>query len=182
MDYLCYLCLVSRVCSLLSCGHLLGKGWPLGYCLWCLIVLLSLSHMVSLVRFGTWLYQFLIFAPFLLLRCPIQNCILTELNANDVKIISVERQKLDLSKDAYLWYRKFLNCGDTAWFYEHKNAPYINRGSYVSAHILLNLLIKLRKSDKMRSLLSILSLFCNDLYKFNSTDVRMLNSIYHIWH
>ena len=25
--------------SLLPCGHLLGKGWPLGSCLWCLIVL-----------------------------------------------------------------------------------------------------------------------------------------------
>ena len=25
-----------RVCSLLPCGHLKGKGWPLGSCLWCL--------------------------------------------------------------------------------------------------------------------------------------------------
>ena len=30
-----------RVCALLPCGHLLGKGWPLGSCLWCLIVFLS---------------------------------------------------------------------------------------------------------------------------------------------
>ena len=52
------------VCSLLPCGHLLAKGWPLGSCLWCLIVLLSLSHVVSWVRCGTWLYNFLIFAPF----------------------------------------------------------------------------------------------------------------------
>ena len=26
------------VCSLLPCGHLLGKGWPLGSCLWCVFV------------------------------------------------------------------------------------------------------------------------------------------------
>ena len=30
---LCLSCF--RVCSLLPCGHLLGKGWPLGSCLWC---------------------------------------------------------------------------------------------------------------------------------------------------
>ena len=26
------------------CGHLLGKGWPLGSRLWCLTVSLSISH------------------------------------------------------------------------------------------------------------------------------------------
>ena len=54
-----------RVCSLLPCGHQLQKGWPLGSCLWFLIVFLSLSHVVSWVRCGTWLYRFLIFATFL---------------------------------------------------------------------------------------------------------------------
>ena len=33
-----------RVCLLMPCGHLLGKGWPLGSRLWCLIVSLLLSH------------------------------------------------------------------------------------------------------------------------------------------
>ena len=28
----------------MPCGHLLGKGWPLGSRLWCLTVSLSLSH------------------------------------------------------------------------------------------------------------------------------------------
>ena len=42
-----------------------------------------------------------------------------------------------------------------------------NRGSYIRAHVLLNLLNKLRKRDKMRGLLSILSLFRNDFNKFN---------------
>ena len=60
---LCLSCF--RVCSLLPCGHLLGKGWPLGSRLLCLFVFLSLSHVVSWVRCGTWLYRFLIFATFL---------------------------------------------------------------------------------------------------------------------
>ena len=33
MDLSCYLCLVLvmfHVCSVKPCGHLLGKGWPLG--------------------------------------------------------------------------------------------------------------------------------------------------------
>ena len=38
-------------------------------CMWCFLVLLSLSHMVSWVRCCTWLYQFLIFA-FLTLHSP----------------------------------------------------------------------------------------------------------------
>ena len=29
---------VVHVCLFLPCGHLLGKGWPLGSSLWCLIV------------------------------------------------------------------------------------------------------------------------------------------------
>ena len=32
---LCFSCFC--VCSLLPCCHLLGKGWPLGYCCWCLL-------------------------------------------------------------------------------------------------------------------------------------------------
>ena len=53
-----------RVCSLLPCDHLLGTGWPLYSCWWCLIVILSLSHMVSWARCGTWLYWFLTVAVF----------------------------------------------------------------------------------------------------------------------
>ena len=49
VDHLCCFCFVFcysfvRVWSLMPYGHLLGKGWPLGSCLWCLIVKLSLSH------------------------------------------------------------------------------------------------------------------------------------------
>ena len=50
----------------------------------------------------------------------------------------------------------------------------------MSTHVLLNLLNELGKSDKMRGLPSILSLFCNTFIKFNSTGARMLDSIYHM--
>ena len=50
----------------------------------------------------------------------------------------------------------------------------------MSAHVLLNLLNKLRKRDKMRGLPSILSLFRNEFNKFNNPRARMLDSIYHM--
>ena len=47
----------------------------------------------------------------------------------------------------------------------------LNRGSYTSAK-------KLRKSDKMRDLASILSLFCKEFDKLNNTGARMFDYIY----
>ena len=49
----------------------------------------------------------------------------------------------------------------------------------MSAHVLLNLLKELGKSDKIRGLLSISSLFRNEFIKFNNTRARMLDSFYH---
>ena len=49
----------------------------------------------------------------------------------------------------------------------------------MSAHVLLNLLNELGKSDKMRSLSSILSFFRNE-FNFNNTGARVLDSIYHM--
>ena len=49
----------------------------------------------------------------------------------------------------------------------------------MSDHVLLNLLSKLRKRDKMRGLLSILSFFRNEFNKFNNTGALILDSIYH---
>ena len=46
----------------------------------------------------------------------------------------------------------------------------------MSAHVLLNLLNELGKRDKMRGLLSILSLFRNKFNKFNNTRAQMLDS------
>ena len=45
----------------------------------------------------------------------------------------------------------------------------IQRGSYMSAHVLLNLLNELGKRDKMRGLPSNLSLLSNKFNKFNNT-------------
>ena len=53
----------------------------------------------------------------------------------------------------------------------------INKGSYTSAHVLLN---ELRKIDKMQGLSSILSLFHTEFNKFNNTGACMLDSIYHM--
>ena len=50
----------------------------------------------------------------------------------------------------------------------------------MSAYILLNLLNEFGKRDKMRGLLSILSLFRNEVHKFNNTRAHMLDSIYHM--
>ena len=47
----------------------------------------------------------------------------------------------------------------------------------MSARVLLNLLYQMKKSDKMRGLSSILSLFRNEFNKSNDTRARMLDSI-----
>ena len=50
----------------------------------------------------------------------------------------------------------------------------------MSAAVLLNLLSKLMKRDKMRGLPSILSCFRNEFNTFNNTGARILDSIYHM--
>ena len=52
----------------------------------------------------------------------------------------------------------------------------------MSAYVLMNILNKSRKSDKMQGLRSILSLFCNEFNKFNNTGAQILDSFlsYHI--
>ena len=50
----------------------------------------------------------------------------------------------------------------------------------MSAHVLLNFLNKLGKRDKMRSLPSILSFFCNEFNNFKITGAQMLDSIHHM--
>ena len=53
----------------------------------------------------------------------------------------------------------------------------INGGSYMTAHVLSNLLNEFSKREKMRGLPSIISLVRNE---FNNTGARMLDSIYHM--
>ena len=50
----------------------------------------------------------------------------------------------------------------------------------MSAHVLLNFLNELRKSDKMRGLPSILSLFRKEFHKFTNTGARILDSVDHM--
>ena len=50
----------------------------------------------------------------------------------------------------------------------------------MSANVLLNVLNELRKRDKLRGLLGILSPFRNEFDIFNNTRARMLDSIYHM--
>ena len=50
----------------------------------------------------------------------------------------------------------------------------------MNAHVLLNLLNKLGKRDKMRGLSSIISLFRNPFNKFKNARARILESIYHM--
>ena len=58
-----------------------------------------------------------------------------------------------------------------------KKTIYVND---MSAYVLLNLLNGLGKRDKIPGLSSILSLFRNELIKFNNTRARMLDTIYHM--
>ena len=48
VDLVSLFCLVFYafvlICLFVPCGHLLGKGWPLGSRLWCITVSLSFSH------------------------------------------------------------------------------------------------------------------------------------------
>ena len=50
----------------------------------------------------------------------------------------------------------------------------------MSAHVLLNLLNDLGKSDKMRGLLSILYFFRNNFNTFDNTRAQMVDSFYHM--
>ena len=56
----------------------------------------------------------------------------------------------------------------------------LKKGSYVSAQLLLNLLNKVGKSDKMRGLPIILSFIFIEFNKFNNTGEQMLVSIYYV--
>ena len=56
----------------------------------------------------------------------------------------------------------------------------IHRGSYLNAHVLLNLLIELGKVTKCEGCRAIYRFLRNEFDKFNTTTARMLDSIHHI--
>ena len=80
---------------------------------------------------------------------------------------------------AVTYFTYFINTGLNFFQIPDHRYPR-HRGSYMSAHVLLNLLNELGKRDKMRGLPNILSLFRNEINKFNNTRARMLDSIYHM--
>ena len=53
-------------------------------------------------------------------------------------------------------------------------------GSYISAHVLLNLLHESGKKIRCEAVPSILSVFPNEFNKFNNTGSRMQDYIYHM--
>ena len=80
-----------------------------------------------------------------------------------------ERQHETTHTDEQTYIHNHLYCH---WFWDNVlkyTTEKIHRGSYMSAHVLLNLLNELGKRDKMRGLPSILSLFRNEFNKFNNT-------------
>ena len=56
----------------------------------------------------------------------------------------------------------------------------LHRGSYMSAHVLLNLLNELGKKIRCEAMPSILLVFPNEFNKFNNTGARMHDSICHM--
>ena len=68
-----FFCLVFVMPLCFPCGHLLGKGWPLGSHLWCLTVSFVTFPLLSWVRCGTWLCRFQIFAAFLTFINPLPH-------------------------------------------------------------------------------------------------------------
>ena len=93
-----------------------------------------------------------------------------------IEVLLVQYSPLSLNTTPFLC----LELVQPGSFYTGIGIFTIYRGSYMSAHVLLNLLNELEKRDKMRGLSSILSLFRNEFNKFNNTGARMLDSIYHM--
>ena len=68
------------------------------------------------------------------------------------------------------------------WFWDNVlkyTQEKIHIGSYMSARFI-EFIKRVGERDKMRGLLSILSLFRNEFNKFNKKRARMLDSIYHM--
>ena len=106
-----------------------------------------------------------------------------DLRQNFVSTKYLENQLIDFTKFYMCIRRQHVGWNLYLSFMAHWLQRYVlelYRGSYMSAHVLLNLLNELGKRDKMRGLPSILSLFCNEFNKFNNTRARMLDSFYHM--
>ena len=73
-------------------------------------------------------------------------------------------------------------CGDIVSLRSspYKNTKIYRTGTLLSVRVLLNLLNEFGKSDKLRELSCILSLFSNECNKSNNTLLKLLDYIYHM--
>ena len=107
VDHLGYFCLVFVMLSctpffLMPCGHLLGKGWPLGSRLWCIIVKLSLSHWypgsgLVLVCIDSWSLP----SFFLMYQWTVAS---VGLQRTDSPTVSVYERFCQLEQTLYYWH------------------------------------------------------------------------------
>ena len=96
---------LSVLCSLVAPAGRELTSWL--FCVWCLLVFLSLSHVVSWVRRGTWLYWFLICAFFLTFTAILSDNIDRRGLSPPVKYVTV-RSKVVLL--LWIFYGFFLSC------------------------------------------------------------------------
>ena len=110
----------------------------------------------------------------LVARCPLYLFLRMVKGSLDMAQLQVEEEPV--AQD----HRQLIQDSHSQLEYLDKAVCVVYRGSYMSAHVLLNLLNELRKRDQMRGLPSILSLFRNEFKKFNNTRARLLENIYHM--
>ena len=112
VHHLCYLCHVLFMRSRLFIAFLwspAGKGLIYWLLFVMLIVFLSLSHVVSWVKCGTWLYQFLIFATFLTFTYS-DKCSICPYKTNDVAAFRpILKTHESLPKPLVMWLMWFLS-------------------------------------------------------------------------
>ena len=103
-----------------------------------------------------------------------RNC--TKLNHREYWILNCKKAGLNNAWELLLLW----TCVLSAKHVKKNKTSKINRGSYMSAHVILNLLNQLGKRIRCEALLSILSVLPKEFNKFNNTGAWMQGSIYHM--
>ena len=108
----------------------------------------------------------------------------------DSQLLSEISSNIELSRHIYLVcisrfvnYRAMPCCRDSIPFAKMYNClsnQSRDRGSYMSAHVLLNLLNELEKEIKCEACRAFYLFFGNEFNKFNNVRARMLDFIYHM--
>ena len=79
-----------------------------------------------------------------------------------------------------IWNNPGYNVHNIQLKANYNDKKLIRRGSYMSAHVSLNLLNELGEKIRCEAVPSILSISSNEFNKLNSTGARMQDSIYHM--